>query len=194
MSTEPFSGEFLWPAERDTTTDRPRPRRDGPPTIAGVTESFLAAASNGRTRDPSGVRYSAEALDELSAALHGHIAEELGEMPLGALRRWQVQGFVDELAEAGMSPHRLQVVLTALCGLTRYAREQGMLEGDPTTGVRVPAEGDARPRAFTTTDQLAAVPQSGGSPIIPDAALWQLMKVVTVVFILIAIVLAAESI
>jgi hypothetical protein len=59
----------------------------------------------------------------------------------------------------------------------------------------VPTEDDPRQlRPFTTTDQLDVVQPAATSPVIPDAALWQLMKVVTVVFILIALVLAAESI
>ena len=163
-------------------------------SVADVTDDFLEAAARGRTRDPSGRRYSANALDELRAALRGHVAEELGDMPLSALRRWQVQALVNELADSGLPTRRLRAMVAALRALTRYALEEGLLDGDPLDGVTVPAEDDGRPRPFTTTDQLAAVPAPATSPMIPDAALWQLMKVVTVVFILIAIVLAAESI
>ena len=165
------------------------------PSLSNVTVDFLMAAADGMTRDPSGRRYSSEALEELRIALRGHVAEELGDIPLAALRRWQVQAFVMELADSGLAPHRLRAIVASLRALTRYAREQGLVDEDPTEGVSVPTEDDRQPlRPFTTTDQLATVQPAAPSPMIPDAALWQLMKVVTVVFILIAIVLAAESI
>ena len=165
------------------------------PSLSTATDEFLRAAADGLTRDPSGMRYSSTTLEELRIALRGHVAEELGDIPLSALRRWQVQAFVDELAGAGLAPRRLHAIVAALRSLTRYAREQGLLDDDPTQGVTVPSEDDPQPRTFTTTDQLATVqPVAASSQVIPDAALWQLMKVVTVVFILIAVVLAAESI
>ncbi len=197
-SAPAFSDDFDWPVGRrrfDAPAARPRQRHAGAANVADVTGDFLAAAADGRTRDPSGLRYSADALEELRVALGGHVAEELGDIPLTSLRRWQVQGFVNELADSGLSLRRLRAIVAALRALTRYAREQGMLDDDPTRGVTVPTEDDPQPlRPFTTTDQLDVVQPAAPSPMIPDAALWQLMKVVTVVFILIAIVLAAESI
>lgn len=197
-SAAAFSDDFEWPAGRrqtDAPAAHPRMRHGGMVSVADVSDGFLAAAADGRTRDPSGLRYSGDALDELRVALVGHVAEELGDIPLSSLRRWQVQGFVDELADSGLSLRRLRAIVAALRALTRYAREQGLLDDDPTRGVTVPTEDDPRPlRPFTTTDQLDVVQPAATSPMIPDAALWQLMKVVTVVFILIAIVLAAESI
>ena len=163
-------------------------------SLSATTDEFLRSAADGLTRDPSGVRYSSPALEELRIALRGHVAEELGDIPLSALRRWQVQAFVNELADAGLAPRRLRAIVAALRALTRYAREQGLLDEDPTQGVIVPTEDGQRPRTFTTTDQLETVQPAAPNPMIPDAALWQLMKVVTVVFILIAVVLAAESI
>jgi site-specific recombinase XerC len=163
-------------------------------SLSTATDEFLRSAADGLTRDPSGMRYSSQALEELRIALRGHVAEELGDIPLGALRRWQVQAFVNELAGSGLAPRRLRAILAALRALTRYAREQGLLDEDPTQGVIVPTEDGHQPRTFTTTDQLETVQPAPTSPMIPDAALWQLMKVVTVVFILIALVLAAESI
>ena len=160
-------------------------------SLSTTTDEFLRAAADGLTRDPSGVRYSSATLEDLRIALRGHVAEELGDIPLSALRRWQVQAIVNELADAGLAPRRMRAIVAALRALTRYAREQGLLDEDPTEGVTVPTEDDRQPRAFTTTDQLTTVQPAGPAPVIPDAALWQLMKVVTVVFILIAIVLAA---
>ena len=177
--------EFDWPAARRGVVR---------PAVSEVAEDFLAAAVDGRARDPSGMRYSAEALGELRVALRGHVAEELGDLPLGSLRRWQVQAFVNELADSGLSARRLRAIVASLRALAGYARGQGLIDSNPVQGVRVPSDEERPPRPFTTTDQLEAVAPPAAPAMIPDAALWQLMKVVTVVFILIAIVLAAESI
>ncbi len=196
-SAPAFSDDFDWPVGRrhvDAPAARPRQRHTGAANVADVTGDFLAAAADGRTRDPSGMRYSPDAIEDLRTALGGHVAEELGDIPLASLRRWQLQGFVDELADSGLSLRRLRGIVAALRALTRYAREQGLLDEDPARGVAVPTEDGPRSRTFTTTDQLDVVQPAATSPMIPDAALWQLMKVVTVVFILIAIILAAESI
>jgi len=176
---------------------RPQPAAahgGGAERVGEVAEDFLAAAADGRARDPSGRRYSDEALVELRAALRGHVAEELGDLPLAALRRWQVQGFVNELSDSGLSARRLRAIVAAMRALAQYARDRGMLDVSAIEGVTVPAEDDPEPRPFTTTDELTAVTPAHANQMIPDAALWQLLKVVTVVFILIAIVLAAESI
>jgi site-specific recombinase XerD len=157
-------------------------------------DAFLVAARDGRARDASGRRYSEDALEELDVALRGHIAEELGDLPLGALRRWQVQGFVNELADSGLSPHRLHAIVAALRAVVRYAHEDGLIEANPIEGLIVPSGEDREPRPFTTTDQLTAVTPAIGGQFIPDQMLWQLVKVVTIVFVLIALVLAAESI
>ena len=187
-----------WARTRSRTSARTGPSRNGSARmrVREAGDDFLAAARDGRVRDASGRRYSNEALDELQVALHGHVAEELGDLPLGALRRWQVQGFVNELADSGLSAQRLRAIVAALRAVALYAREEGLIDANPIDGVTLPGSEDREPRPFTTTDHLAAVApaQATGGPFIPDQMLWQLVKVVTIVFVLIALVLAAESI
>jgi hypothetical protein len=121
-------------------------------------------------------------------------------MPLDAVRPWQVQAFVNELSDSGLSPGRLRAMVAGLRALYAHAIEEGHAEANPVERILVPAkedqgrsvQGDQRP--FTTTDQLAAVNAGGNDGLIPEQVIWQLLKVVTVVFILIALVLAAESI
>jgi hypothetical protein len=199
LDSEAAAASWSRTRTREATRPRTRPQpaarnATGAVRVSEVAEDFLAAAADGRVRDPSGVRYSDDALEELRSALRGHVAEELGDLPLAALRRWQVQGFVNELSDSGLSARRLRAIVAAMRALAQYARDRGMLDVSAIDGVTVPSENDLEPRPFTTTDQLSAVSPNRADQVIPDAALWQLLKVVTVVFILIAIVLAAESI
>jgi hypothetical protein len=165
-----------------------------------VIEDFLAAAGDGRARDPSGRRYSRPAVERLAIALRGHVALELGSMPLDAVHPWQVQAFVNELSDSGLSPGRLRAIVAGLRALYAYAIEEGRAEANPVDHVMVPAVDDdgqaveGAPAPFTTTDQLAAVGNHGTAGFMPDQMLWQLLKIVTVVFILVALVLVAESV
>jgi hypothetical protein len=194
LESEAAAASWLRTRTREPTRSRPRLQLAAPTHVREVSDRFLAAAADGRVRDPSGRRYSDAALDELRVALQGHVAEELGDLPLGSLRRWQVQGFVNELSDSGLSPHRLHAIVAALRALAQFAREEGLIETSPLDGVSVPAGEDRDPRPFTTTDQLTAVTPAAAGQFIPDQMLWQLLKIVTVVFVLIALVLAAESI
>jgi hypothetical protein len=129
------------------------------------------------------------------------VAVELGDMPLAAVRRWQVQAFVNELADSGLSVRRLRAIVAGLRAFYLYAIEEGVVRGNPVDGVLVPTAdrnstvlGEER-RPFTTTDQLEAVKTGGGNDqMIPDQMLWQFVKVATVIFVLIALVLVAESV
>jgi hypothetical protein len=206
LHSEAAAGSWLRTRSREDTRPSPSPsaspsprarpnRRPADATrVADATDDFLAAAAAGDARDPSGRRYSTEALDELRLALNGHVAEELGDLTLASLRRWQVQGFVNELSDSGLSARRLRAIVAGLRAVAQNARERGLIQANPIDGVTLPSEEDREPRTFTTTDQLAAVTPAGGSEVIPDQMLWQLVKVVTIVFVLIALVLAAESI
>jgi hypothetical protein len=168
--------------------------------VKGQIEDFLEAASDGRARDPAGRRYSDASIDDLATALRGHVAVELGNMPLDAVRPWQVQAFVNELSDSGLSPGRLHGIVAGLRALFVHAMAEDLVGSNPADRIIVPGKDpsdrveDAEPRPFTTTDQLDAVSPPAGTGFIPEQALWQLLKVATVVFVLIAIVLAAESI
>jgi site-specific recombinase XerC len=125
---------------------------------------------------------------------------EVGSMPLAAVRPWQVQAFVNELSDSGLSPGRLRAVVAALRALYAYAIEMGQADANPADRIVVPSPddrptpADVESRTFTTTDQLRAVDRDAPAGFIPDQMLWQLLKVVTIVFVLVALVLAAESI
>jgi hypothetical protein len=183
------------PAQRTIARYEPSPLR-----VDGLIEEFLAAAAEGSARDPSGRRYSEAAVEQLGVGLRGHVAVELGNMPLDAVRPWQVQAFVNELSDSGLSPGRLRAIVAGLRALYGYAIETGRADANPADRLVVPAAddrprpADVEPRPFNTTDQLRAVGDGGTPGFIPDQMLWQLLKIVTVVFVLVALVLAAESI
>jgi hypothetical protein len=203
---------LAWARSPAQDTPRPRPRpvpRPRPQTLAAhdaslrvedLIEEFLAAADDGSARDPSGRRYSEPAVEQLGVALRGHVAVELGSMPLDAVRPWQVQAFVNELSDSGLSLGRLRAIVAGLRALYGYALETGRADVNPADRIVVPAADDRprptddEPRPFNTTDQLRAVNGGGNPGFIPDQMLWQLLKIVTVVFVLVALVLAAESI
>jgi hypothetical protein len=191
-------------AARSWSAGSAPPRPTASPPAAGrideLIDDFLAAAADGRARTPAGRRYTEADLTELRSALRGHVAVELGDAAPASLRHWQVQAFVNELSDSGLSARRMRGIVGSLRALYQYAVETGAVHANPVDRVMVATEdhpdrstGEER-APFTTTDQISAVPSSGNAPFIPDQMLWQFVKIATVIFVLIALVLVAESV
>jgi hypothetical protein len=185
-----------------------------PHTVAAVIDAFLEAVQAGQVADSSGHPYGAEQFRDLRWSLRGYVASELGAMRISELDGAQLRAFVDRLDAAGFAQARTRSVVSALQVLLRYAAERGMV---PWTTPDLLAFGDAEdppyvaPPVFTqgaTTSGLAQVlaplaphantapapapPPSSGS--VPDEVIWLILKIVTIVFALIALVLVAESV
>lgn len=198
----PLSPDATYQPGQETGAYNARPRQAGSgDTLEDFVEDFLEAAAEGRARDPRGRRYGEDAIDELDMVLHGHVVQELGDLELSSVRRWQVQALVNELADAGLATRRLRAMVAALRGLFAFAVEEHLVDLNPADRVLVPLDEDQRSETgadalpFTTADQLNAVDAaSHGEPVVAERVIWQMLKVVTIAFVLIALVLAAESV
>lgn len=116
------------------------------PTVERASETFLAGAKAGTIRSRKRKAYAGATLRGYEQAFRDWINPELGSMPTDALKRSQVQRFVDRVAAERASGtarnifHSLAALYTFL--LTRYDE----IEHDPTHGVVLPAPGNPRER------------------------------------------------
>ena len=94
------------------------PRPSAPPsddaTVAVVVDAFLASATAGRTLNRSGRPYMPSALRDLRGILESHVVPRLGAMPLGDVRRHDVQALVDRVGADGLSESRIRSVVSAV--------------------------------------------------------------------------------
>jgi hypothetical protein len=121
---------------------------------------------------------------------------------VGAIRRWQIQGMLDELRRGGLAPGRLAAVVEALHSVFTYAIERGLVEDTPVIWLTSPEQGQRAetvpaPAAQRSAPAPAPEPLAAEAPTTPTSAmvalgssvlLWTVRATVTV-FVLIVIVL-----
>jgi hypothetical protein len=213
-------GARAWTGEHETAMESWRAASTRGDTVDEVVTDFLDAAGAGRTVDQQGQPYDPEALDELRWSLQGHVASELGAMRIADVRGTELRRLVRRLDASGLSAARTRVVVAAARALLRYAAQRGMVSWSAAdTLVLGDEEGTARatggasrpmpvvpgPQPTRTMSALAtesAAPSPGYAPdpmtpipgFVPDAVIWMILKIVALVFALIALVLVAESV
>ena len=81
--------------------------------------------------------YARERIRELRGAL-SYADSELGTLRLEDVRRRDVQGLIDELRAAGLTPDRVNTVATALRVLYSYAIQRGLVDFSPVVELVLP--------------------------------------------------------
>jgi Phage integrase, N-terminal SAM-like domain len=127
-------------------------------TVADAARQLMRGIKAGTIRTNKGQLYKPGTMRRYEESLRVHVVPRIGLMPIGALRRGDVQRFVDELAADTTSP-TARKALTAL----RVALRQPVADEDipvnPCTGVRVPSdpEGEKPARILTPEESNAII-------------------------------------
>jgi hypothetical protein len=186
---------------RETSPPASRERVD----LATVIDDFMQAAESGELENVYGIQYARNDLRELHSALT-HVKSELGTMPIESVRRWHVQGMLDELRRVGLAPARLTAVVDALHSVYGYAIERGLVDDSPVIWLTFPQryEGTREPAPESRLPLLempAASPVVAPSePVNPTQAMLALgsrvllwtVRIIVTIFVLVAIVLILE--
>jgi hypothetical protein len=184
--------------------------------LGEVIDDFMEAAEEGEVADGFGQYYTPEALRELHSALT-HVKSELGTMHVEAVRRWHVQGMLDELRRAGLAPGRLTAVMESLHAVYSYAIERGLVDDTPVIWLTSPQQGEptaaersdvtarpaAAPRPASTSARRRERPRHEAPPAstptptramvaLGGRVLFWTMRATVTLFVLIAIVLVVE--
>jgi hypothetical protein len=88
-------------------------------------------------------------------------------MNIQAIRRWHVQGMLDELRRAGLAPGRLTAVVEALHSLYAFAIQRGLVEDSPVIWLTFPQYSD---RVRAPAAQAPPRPPRPPAPQVPEAA------------------------
>jgi hypothetical protein len=179
--------------------------------LGAVIDEFLQDAEDGRAHDRNGNSYPPERLRQLRGAL-SYVDSALGSTNIEDVRRRHVQAMVDQLQAAGVTSDRVTSITAALRSLYAYAIQRDLVGYSPVVELSLPAPDELEPRdngavhaltPDTLSGMLAQVPQVAQEPepqrYIPDAmpmerVMWWAVKVVVLLFALIALVLVAESV
>lgn len=170
-----FSGEGAFTAAKAWREDAGARKRTGvlrQPTKATLrqeAEDWLRGTRAGEIRLKSGRRYKPSTLRSYEHALTAYIAEaQIGYMRLTEIRRPDVQDFCDKLVADGLSGSTVRNVLNPLQAIYRRALSRDRVATNPTTGIELPRDDEARDRIASPEEAerlLRALPAA-------DRALW----------------------
>jgi hypothetical protein len=190
--------------------------------LGAVIDDFLLAAENGSTRDRNGQPYPPERLRQLRGAL-SYVDSALGSTPIEDVRHRHVQAMLEQLRSSGVTNDRLTSIAAALRSLYAYAVQRDLVGFSPVVELDLPDPAQVTPPSWNGTpmvpttstpvpttydtlsgalaqmpaEQRAHEPTYGGG--IPAAmpierVMWWAVRVVVLLFALIALVLVAESV
>jgi hypothetical protein len=112
------------------------------------------------------------------------LVDELEDRELESIRRRHLQAELDRLDRAGLSPQRIELVVDALRTFFAWAVDERLIGHSPADALIV---GRTEP---TTVPGATHVPEG----MVPDHVIWMSLKIATVAFVLIALILVAESV
>jgi hypothetical protein len=139
---------------------------DQPPTFGDALDAFIAQTGGS---------------PELERSLA--LVDELEDRELHAIRRRHLQAELDRLDRAGLAPQRIEAVADALVAFFDWAVDERLIDYSPADALIVG-------RFDTPRVAQPATPEG----MVPDHVIWLSLKVATVAFVLIALILVAESV
>jgi hypothetical protein len=179
--------------------------------LGAVIDEFLQDAEDGRAHDRNGNAYPPERLRQLRGSL-SYVDSALGSTNLEDIRRRHVQAMVDQLRAAGVTTDRVTSITAALRSLYAYAIQRDLVGYSPVVELSLPEPDELEPSDNGTghalpTDTLRGVlaqaPRVEQEPELQlstptampmEQVMWWAVKVVVLLFALIALVLVAESV
>lgn len=125
-------------------------------TFQELADQFFERAYDGRVSTRSGERYSKRALDIYTANLKNHVHPSYGDRIASSLTVLDWQMLVDELAVMKLKYNTLQVILSGVRAVYRWAcsKTRRLLDVNETRGLEMPAK-DETPRDRIATGSEA---------------------------------------
>jgi hypothetical protein len=184
-----------WRREHEQAMDAWQESSANGDTVDEVVSEFLEAARSGRARDTDGEPYDPDALSDLRWALQGHVSAELGSMRIAEVRGTELRRLVRRLDERGLPAARMRSVIAAVRALLRDAARRGLVSWSAADTLVLGEDDRALGPPGPEARRQPVVPAAPSVPgMVPDEVIWMVLKVVAIVFALIALVLVAESV
>jgi hypothetical protein len=185
--------------------------------LGAVIDDFLLSAENGSARDRDGQPYAPERLRQLRGAL-SYVDSALGSTPIEDVRHRHVQAMLEQLRSSGVTNDRLTSIAASLRSLYAYAIQRDLVGFSPVVELDLPDPAQLAPSGTwngtptpppTAYDTLStalahgpeeqrAYEQNYGANVLAampaERLMWWAVRVVVLLFALIALVLVAESV
>ena len=136
----------------------PRPDAGAAATVQDAARNLCRGMVAGTVRARTGSPFKPSVVRKYESMLRLYVIPAIGGLPVRAMVRRDVQRLVDDLA-ARESAETARKALTALRVALRVAERDGLMDGNPCSGVRVPIdpEGERAARVLTPEECDAIV-------------------------------------
>jgi integrase len=161
---------IAWRQEAVVAIRHGRLRSSTPTTVRGAGAALIAGMRTGAILDRSGERYKPKTIRDYEHILERWICPTLGNRKVSALRRADIQRFIEEMRGLGAAPSTVHNRLDPLRVIVRRAMDVDELLVDPCARLKLPAVRNFRTRieSHATAEALiAALPE-------PEQAFWAL--------------------
>lgn len=126
-------------------------------TVKGLVEKFLTGAEKGHIKSRNGLAYAPSTLRRMRQAAECRVIPKFGDRDPDTLTADELERFVEELNEQGLSASSVQNTIKPLAAMYRWAhRTRRVRRGNPTVGLQLPSGGGTRQR-IATPDEAAAL-------------------------------------
>lgn len=126
-------------------------------TVEGLVEKFLTGAEKGHIKGRKGQAYAPSTLRRMRQAVECRIIPKFGDRDPDTLTADELERFVEELNEQGLSASSVQNAIKPLAATYRWAcRTRRVRGGNPTVGLQLPSGGGTRER-IAMPDEAAAL-------------------------------------
>jgi hypothetical protein len=159
------------------------------PSVGEMVDEFLEAVGEGFARDRYGRPFTPDAARELNWSLGTYVREELGTIPLAELRRDDVETLLYQLRDAGISSGRLRALAKSVRALYDYAAERDAVRHNPVERIAIPEEDEVEQPAAPRARPGDPKPK----PPISDRVISLTLRLATLCFVLVALILLVQS-
>jgi integrase len=146
-----------WRQDNQAAVRRGEIRAPTVQTVASAAEALIAGMASGAVLDRSGKPYKPATCRCYQQALRGYVVPALGPMRVSAVKRRDVQVFVDTLRADGLSARTVLNKLDPLRVIFRRAIRDDLVTVDPTVGLDLPRVRSKRDRIEDPAHAVALV-------------------------------------
>lgn len=126
-------------------------------TLQEAATTLVAGMRDGTIRNRSGELYKPSAIRSYERALRLRVLPEFGHLPLGEIRRRDVQALIERMLGDGASASAINNTLVPLRVIYRRAIRDDIVSVDPMQRLEMPANHGRRERFATPTEAAALI-------------------------------------
>jgi integrase len=144
-----------WRRDMQVKIARGEVRAIDPTTIADAWALWLVKAQAGVIRSRGGELYKPGVIHTYELSFKGRLLDQFGTTKVGALKRVQIQRYVDELIAEPLAAQTVRNTINALRVLLKWCVREELIPANPCDGLELPSGGVPRDNIMPTREAIS---------------------------------------